>query len=101
VVFGPRARLHCGGSRCAVGGIALDRESSAILARRAGLHVYPRMTKKVRLLVDCDPATESVNELKAVEYGVSVISEREFWAALGVPIEAVETWGKRPEWQRK
>jgi hypothetical protein len=90
-----------GESRCAVGGIALDRESSAILARRAGLHVYPRMTKKVQLLVDCNPATESGNELKAVEYGVPIISEREFWAALGVPIEAVETWGKRPEWQRK
>jgi len=89
-----------GESRGAVGGIALDRESSAILARRAGLHVYPRMTKKVQVLVDCDPATESGNELKAVEYGVPVISEREFWAALRAPIEAAETWSKRPEWQR-
>lgn len=89
-----------GDSRCAIAGIALDREASAILARRAGMHVHPRMTKKVQLLIDCDPHGESGNELKAIEYGVPVVSEREFWTALGLVVDDVVDWGRRPEWQR-
>jgi hypothetical protein len=59
------------------------------------------MTKKVQLLVDCDPATESGNELKALDYGIPVVAEREFWTALGLPIEAATTWGQRPAWRRR
>ncbi len=36
--------------------------------------------------VDCDPTTVSGNERKADQYGVPVVSEPEFWAALGVPV---------------
>jgi hypothetical protein len=89
-----------GDSRCSIAGVALDREASTILARRAGLHVHPRMTKKVQLLVDCDSHGESGNELKAIEYGVPVITEREFWGALGLVVDDVVDWGRRPEWQR-
>jgi hypothetical protein len=90
-----------GDSRCTISGVALDRESSTLLAQRARMHVHPRMTKKIQLLVDCDPATESGNERKAIEYGVPVVAEREFWTALGLPIEAATTWGQRPAWQRR
>jgi hypothetical protein len=78
-----------GDSRCSIAGIALDREGSAMLARKAGLHVHPRVTKKVQLLVDCDPGGESGNQLKAIEYGIPVVSESEFWAALGVVVETI------------
>jgi hypothetical protein len=89
-----------GDSRCAIAGVALDRASSIVLARRAGMFVHPRLTKKVQLLIDCDPTGESGNQLKAIEYGVPVVSEREFWAALDVPVDAVVAWGRQPEWQR-
>jgi hypothetical protein len=88
-------------SRCTISGVALDRESSTLLAQRAGMHVHPRMTKKVQLLVDCDPATEPGNALKAIEYGIPVVAEAEFWNALGLPIEAATTWGQPPAWQRR
>lgn len=90
-----------GDSRYAMSGVPLDRECSALLARRAGLIVHPRVTKKVQLLVDCDPAGASGNELKAHEYGIPIIAEGEFWSALGVPVEQLESWGRRPEWQRR
>jgi hypothetical protein len=90
-----------GDSRYAISGVPLDRECAALLARRAGLIVHPRVTKKVQLLVDCDPAGASGNELKAHEYGIPVITEGEFWVALGVPVEQLESWGRRPEWQRR
>jgi hypothetical protein len=89
-----------GDSRCSVSGIALDRHASLAIANRAGLHVHPRVTKQVQLLVDCDPTTESGNEIKAIGYGTPVVTEREFWTALGVAVDDVVVWGRRPEWQR-
>jgi hypothetical protein len=90
-----------GDSRYALQGVPLDRECATLLASKAGLTLHPRVTKKVQLLVDCDPSGASANELKAREYGVSVITEGEFWSTLGLPVEAVTTWGRRPEWQRR
>jgi hypothetical protein len=89
-----------GDSRYTLSGVALDRECSTMLAHRAGLHVNPRITKKVRLLVDCDPGTESGNELKAIQYGIQIISEADFWATLGIDVQpAAAQWGQRPSWQ--
>jgi NAD-dependent DNA ligase len=59
-----------------------------MLANRAGIQVHPRVTKKVTLLVDCDPTSRSGNERKAADYGIPVVSEREFWAALGLEVTA-------------
>lgn len=78
-----------GDSRCAWQGMAIDRELATVIATKAGMIVHPRVTKKVQLLVDCDPGGTSGNELKALEYAVQVISETEFWTALGLPIAAL------------
>ena len=91
-----------GDSRFAISGIALDRECLAMLARRAGLHINPRITKKVQLLVDCDLRTESANELKAIQYGIQRIAEGDFWATLGIDVQpAAAQWGQRPTWQTR
>jgi hypothetical protein len=67
-------------------GVPLDRGAALMLTRRAGIDVHPRVTKKVTLLVDCDPRSVSGNERKANEYGIPVVDEGEFWTALGVDI---------------
>ena len=88
-----------GESRFALEGVPIDRECATVLARRAGLQVHPRITKKVQLLVDCDPNGASGNELKAREYGIPVVDEAAFWEALDVPVVPLTTWGQRPSWQ--
>jgi hypothetical protein len=79
-----------GDSRCIVGGVALDRSSCERLATRAGMTVYPRVTKRVQLLVDCDDKTVSGNQHKAIEYGIPVIAERDFWIALGLSVDTAD-----------
>ena len=79
-----------GESQMRIVGIEIDREWANALARKAGLHVHPRVTKKVQLLVDCDPGGESGNQLKALEYGVPIVDEASFWLALGLPAERGE-----------
>jgi hypothetical protein len=76
-----------GDSCCVVNGRVLDRSTSEGLARAAGMEVHERVTKKVQLLVDCDDATVSGNERRAVEYGIPVVRERAFWEALGFQVE--------------
>jgi NAD-dependent DNA ligase len=92
-----------GDSTFRLNGFPLDRNACTVFAEHAGMHVHPRVTKKVQLLVDCDVAGVSGNEAKADHYGILVISEREFWAAIGLPVEQV-AWHevrRRPaEWTR-
>jgi hypothetical protein len=76
-----------GDSLYSFGGMPLDRATSEELARRAGMSVHPRVTKHVQLLVDCDPTGISGNQRKAMDYGVPVVSEGDFWAALGVNVQ--------------
>lgn len=78
-----------GDSRCAWQGMAIDRELATVIATRAGMIVHPRVTKKVQLLIDCDPGGTSGNQLKAHEYSIHVVSETDFWATLGIPTEAL------------
>lgn len=78
-----------GDSRFAINGDKLDRETSEEFARKAGMQVHPRVTKKVQLLVDCDPEGVSGNQAKAIEYGIPVVPEAQFWAALRLPVESV------------
>jgi hypothetical protein len=78
-----------GDSRCVIAGERLDRARSEELARAAGIEVHERVTKKVQLLVDCDDETVSGNQRKAIEYGIQVVREAEFWAALGLAVETI------------
>ena len=83
-----------GDSRYRVKGFLLDRPSSIILAEKAGMTIHPRVTKKVALLVDCDPRGMSGNEAKAHAYGVEVVSEVDFWTELGLDFDRI-SWGPR------
>lgn len=76
-----------GDSAYSLRGLPLDRATIEMLARQAGLTVQERVTRQVQLLVDCDPRTVSGNERRAVQFGVPIVPEAEFWAALGVPVE--------------
>ncbi len=84
-----------GDSRCHVDGMRLDRAASEMLAFRAGLSVHPRVTRKVQLLVDCDPTGISGNESRAREYGIDVVTETEFWTELGVRVDHID-WSAPP-----
>lgn len=77
-----------GDPQCTLAGMAIDRPAAELLAKRAGLSVHPRVTKQVQLLVDCDPTSTSGNERKALDYGIPVVLERDFWAEIGVPVTA-------------
>jgi hypothetical protein len=93
-----------GDSTFRVNGFPLDRNACTVFAQHAGMHVHPRVTKKVQLLVDCDASGVSGNQAKADEYGIRVIGEREFWAAIGLPVEEVawhEVRRQRPDWTRR
>jgi hypothetical protein len=78
-----------GDSSCVIDGVLLDRARSEALARAAGMVVHPRVTKSVNLLVDCDDRGVSGNERKAIQYGVPVVREHEFWTTLGLQVERV------------
>lgn len=83
-----RVIAFTGDSSCAIKGEKLTRETSAALARAAGMEVHARVTRQVRLLVDCDDRTISGNQRTAIAYGLEVITEREFWAALGLDVQS-------------
>ena len=75
-----------GDSGFSAGPVPLDRAGQHHLAERAGCHVWPRITKQVRLCVVANPDHETGNLRKAEEYGIALIREAEFWRALGAPV---------------
>jgi DNA polymerase-3 subunit epsilon len=68
-------------------GERVTRELAEKLATEAGLEVRTSVTKKLELLVVADPETQSIKARKAREYGVRIMAERVFWAALKMPVE--------------
>jgi hypothetical protein len=76
-----------GDSNCSVAGMPLDRPASELVARKAGMTILPRVTRKVQLLVDCDNQGTSGNQRRAVEYGIPVIAERQFWMTVGLSVD--------------
>lgn len=68
-------------------GERVTRELAEKLAVEAGLEVRSSVTKRLELLVVADPETQSIKARKAREYGVQIMAERVFWAALKLPIE--------------
>jgi BRCT domain type II-containing protein len=51
--------------------------------------VLPRLTKKTDLLVVADASTPTTNLQKAKEYGIAMLDEPAFLAAIGIPDEAI------------
>jgi len=78
-----------GQSHTTITGVALDRSAQLMLARWAGCEVLPRMTKKASALVVADPDELTVNLQKARDYGVPIVQEADFLAAIGIPPEAI------------
>jgi hypothetical protein len=76
-------------------GIPLDRPAQIMLARWAGCDVLPRLTKKTAALVAAAPEDSTGNLVRAREYGVAVIEERDFLVAIGVPAEVI---GRAQRW---
>jgi hypothetical protein len=76
-----------GESVCTVGGVPLSRPTQEVLAANAGLHVLPRATKKLDLLVVSPLAGHTGKVAKAEEYGIPRVDEPAFWRALGVRID--------------
>ena len=70
-------------------GVPLDREAQIMLARWAGCEVLPRVTKKAAALIVSDPNEPTANLQKAKEYGIPIVHEPQFVAALGVPPETI------------
>jgi NAD-dependent DNA ligase len=76
-----------GESACTVGGLPMSRPTQEILATNAGLHVLPRVTKKLDLLV-VSPLVERTGKVaKAELYGILRVDESAFWRAIGVKID--------------
>lgn len=76
-----------GESICSYRGQPLTRETSADLARAAGLELADSVTKKLDILVVADPHTQSGKARKARQYGIRVVHEPVFWQMLGVAVE--------------
>jgi DNA polymerase III subunit epsilon len=65
----------------------VTRELAESLALDAGLQVWPRVTKKVEILVVADANTLSGKARTAREYGTRIMAAPAFFAAIGVKIE--------------
>lgn len=76
-----------GSSVCSIDGVPLARAMQEDLATEAGLIAADGVTKKLDLLVLADPASNSGKARKARAYGIRLIAERAFWAALGVRVD--------------
>jgi DNA polymerase-3 subunit epsilon len=70
-----------------VNGEVLSRDHAHFLATQAGLQVWPRVTKKVEILVVADASTLSGKAQKAKEYGTRVVAASAFFSAIGVRLE--------------
>ncbi len=76
-----------GESTCCIQGQPISRDIAQRLATGKGLRVMPSVTKKLDLLVVADLNTQSTKAKKARLYGTRILHEREFWSALGIPID--------------
>jgi NAD-dependent DNA ligase len=79
-------------------GVPLDRQAQLMLARWAGCEVLPRLTKKTDALIVADSSEPTTNLQKARDYGVAIVQEPNFVAAVGVPPEIIgrvsERWAR-------
>jgi DNA polymerase-3 subunit epsilon len=76
-----------GESVCMIDGVPLDRDRQQELAAAAGLVPVDAVTKHLDILVLGDASSMSGKAKKAEAYGIRKISERAFWAALGVRVD--------------
>jgi hypothetical protein len=70
-------------------GVRLDHGGQRLLARRAGCIAADRVTKKTDVCVATEPNSDTANIAKAMEYGVPVVRELDFWRELGIDAAAL------------
>jgi DNA polymerase-3 subunit epsilon len=75
-----------GESQCLIEGVRVDKAQAESLVEQAGLTPLPRVTKRLDILVLCDPDSMSSKAKKARKYGVRIIAERPFWRKIGVHV---------------
>ncbi len=66
-----------------INGEPITRTQAHRLATTAGLEVRPSITRSLDLLVVADPNTQSGKAIKAHRYGIRILAEPVFWAAIG------------------
>jgi hypothetical protein len=84
-----RTLVFTGQGATTIYGVPLDRHAQIMLARWARCDVLPRLTKKAGALIVADPDEVTANLQKAKEYGVAIVPEPNFVAALGIPAETI------------
>ena len=87
--------VFTGDSANTIYGASLDRPAQLMLARWAGCDVLPRLTRKTDLLVVADSYNPTANLQNAKDYGVPIIEEPAFLAAIGIPPELVSRGSTR------
>jgi len=70
-------------------GVTLDAQGQTLLARLSGCLPARSVTKKVSACVSVNPRDGSANLLKARDYGIPIVGERDFWVQLGVDPSAM------------
>jgi len=84
-----KAVVFTGQAATAIHGVPVDRHAQLMIARWAGCDVLPRLTKKTDALIVADPNELTANLQRAKDYGVAIVQEPDFLAAVGIPSEAI------------
>ena len=82
--------LHGSQRPHAIAGVQLDRFSQQNLARRVGCTTWPRITKKVQVCVASNVEQETGKLLKAEEYNLEIVPERDFWQGVGLSLDLLQ-----------
>ncbi len=86
--FGAGQRVcFTGEAACRYRGEPITRVLAAKLVSDAGLQMVDGVTKALDALVVADPHTQSGKAKKARQYGIRIVHEPVFWAAVGVAVE--------------
>lgn len=85
--FSGKTVCFSGESTCRMNGQQLSREDQERFAARLGLIVHPSVTKKVDVLVVSSTRLRTRKVAKATEYGTRIMLERDFWRAVGLPVD--------------
>jgi hypothetical protein len=96
--WGGKSVVFSGQGSTTLYGAPLDRNAQVMLARWAGCEVLPRLTKKTQVLIVADSNEVTTTLQKARDYGVPIVPEPNFVAALGIPPQIIggvsERWAR-------
>ncbi len=76
-----------GESNCVHGGQRITRELAERIAQDHGLVISRSLTRSLDFLVVADVATQSGKAQRARKYGIPIVSDTDFWCAIGVTLD--------------